>query len=291
MISERQVRVSCLPKSQFASGLWKARQTAMAVDHGGDGVEVEEMATSVPKWKTITQMKAQSKAKATSKWILPKPKSKAISQAFPPRPPPKAGSKCILSRPTQQMRSSTLIGRLLSAADATPLLSDHADAGDDAAVAAGDRWPNKNGQLADQKDPVALNHVALLFRCFLEALPLERIQSPVRRCANPDELMKDHGMKFIGFVESRMRKNEAAPPHCSLVQYWEALWHYFHPKLSNDQERVKLSPPPGGCYRLNDLSWRGFWIGEGEFERSCGMAVTEFSVARPVDSSLEVLEL
>ena len=40
-----------------------------------------------------------------------------------------------------------------------------------------------------------------------------------------------------------------------------------------------------------DLSWKGFWIGEGEFEGACGMAVTEFSVARAVFSSLEVLDL
>ncbi len=86
------------------------------------------------------------------------------------------------------------------------------------------------------KDPEALSDAALLFGCFVQQLPIDRIQSPRPETSNPNghKLMKNYGSKFVAFVESRRGEKEAGPPNCTLVQYGEALTRFFRTKLSND---------------------------------------------------------
>ena len=133
-----------------------------------------------------------------------------------------------------------------------------------------------------EKEEAALNDAALLLGCFVMSLPLHRIRYPPPASADRDghKIMKNYGMKFLRFVDSRRSVTELGQPQTSLVQYYEALWHFFHEKLSNAHSRCGLVPAPGESYVLNDFRWRDFWVTEEEFARACRDAVSEFSMAR-----------
>ena len=49
--------------------------------------------------------------------------------------------------------------------------------------------------------------------------------------------MKNYGMKFLRFVDRRRSATELGQPQTSLVQCYEALWHFFHEKLSKELAR------------------------------------------------------
>ena len=64
------------------------------------------------------------------------------------------------------------------------------------------------------------------------------------------------------------------------MQWYEALWFFFHPKMSNAQDRWGLAQADGERYRLNDLRWIDFWLTEEEFDQACRSAVSDFAMAR-----------
>ena len=132
------------------------------------------------------------------------------------------------------------------------------------------------------KSQAALDDAALLLGCFVVLLPLQRIRDPLPATAYRDghKIMKNYGMKFLRFVDSRRSATELGQPQTSLVEYYEALWHFFRKKLSNAHSRCGLVPAPGESYVLNDFRWRGFWVTEEEFDRACRGAVADFSMAR-----------
>ena len=96
--------------------------------------------------------------------------------------------------------------------------------------------------------------------------------------------MKNYGMKFIHFIESHQcdgpKITNYGPLNCSLFQYVQALWQFFYPKLSNDNNRVLLGKDLYDRYRLNEMRWEGFWITDEELKRACCDAVADFSLAR-----------
>ena len=78
-------------------------------------------------------------------------------------------------------------------------------------------------------------------------LPLHRIRESPPASADPhgQKLMKTYGMMFLRFIERLRRVTELRPPQCTLLQYYKAMWHFFHPKLSNGQNRRGFRKPKG----------------------------------------------
>ena len=128
-----------------------------------------------------------------------------------------------------------------------------------------------------------LDHVGLLFRCFLASLPLHRIRGRVPRSARKDgnKLVSLHGLRFAEHLE---RTEGRGPDRATLPDLMKGMWSFWFPYLSTSHLRFELEPDlmnNKDSYRVNDLEWRGFYISNRELSDAINQSVVGYSVARP----------
>ena len=127
--------------------------------------------------------------------------------------------------------------------------------------------------------------MGLLFRCLLPTLPMLRItkddRGEIPRTARSDgmRLVASQGTAFEKFMREKFGRG---PGEASLVDFVDALYQYFWPKLATSSQRTTLCVEGNDSFRECDLTWPDFWINERELRKAVCEAVRLYSMARNV---------
>ena len=86
-----------------------------------------------------------------------------------------------------------------------------------------------------------------------------------------------HSTPFVNYIVKNLKED---PLQATLVDFKEALWHYFWWKFATSWRRQTLTAQYPDPYRTCDLEWPGFWITEEELQKAICDAVETYSRAR-----------